>query len=60
MAELSLTLSVDGCHSDLVRRVGLQSCQHHCGWREEKDYSSCHQENIGGGHESCGDQGAEY
>lgn len=34
VAKLALTLSVDSCHSNLVRRVGLQSRQHHrrCRW----------------------------
>lgn len=34
VAELSLTLPVDGGHPDLVRRVGLQSRQHHRRWTE--------------------------
>lgn len=40
MAELPLTLSVDSCHSDLVRRVGLQACQHHSCWRERGERES--------------------
>lgn len=34
VAELSLALPVDGGHPDLVRRVGLQSRQHHRRWTE--------------------------
>lgn len=36
VAELALALSVDSCHSDLVRRVGLQARQHHRCWRERR------------------------
>jgi len=36
VAELALTLPVDGCHSHLVRRVGLQPRQHHGRWRERE------------------------
>lgn len=35
VAELALTLPVDGCDSHLVRGVGLQPRQHHGGWGEE-------------------------
>lgn len=34
VAELSLALPVDGGHPHLVRRVGLQSRQHHRRWTE--------------------------